>query len=361
VGVAPGLEYLHQRIGAAPWSIHVVKVDRRHAPFRLAATLAQDRIYGLASVTEQIEGIAEIQSNVVAAVNGDFFHIRPGPYQGDPIGLQIVEERLVSAPTGVSFWMDRNGRPHIGQVRAKFRARGPGGLNIAFGLNEQRADDTAVLYTPAIGESTRTTPGVEWVLEGAGDNPWLPLRLGQAGQGRISAVSTQGDTPLASDVVVLSIGPALAQELPSLEVGTSISLRLDTSPDLTGAVTALGGGPILLDNGASPEWKPPLPRHPRTALGWNDEWFFLVVVDGRQQQLSKGMNYPELSALMERLGCTYAMNLDGGGSSTLWLGGQVMNSPSDGRQRRVANALLVLSTEHAEESAEGGDGDVRGR
>jgi exopolysaccharide biosynthesis protein len=88
-----------------------------------------------------------------------------------------------------------------------------------------------------------------------------------------------------------------------------------------------------------------LPRHPRTALGWNDEHFFLVVVDGRQEALSVGMTYRELAALMRRLGCTHAMNLDGGGSSTLWLGGRIMNSPSDGRERPVANSLIVISDE----------------
>lgn len=69
----------------------------------------------------------------------------------------------------------------------------------------------------------------------------------------------------------------------------------------------------------------------------------MVVVDGRQEPLSVGMTYPELASLMKRLGCAYAMNLDGGGSSTLWLDGHIMNSPSDGRERRVANSLIVVS------------------
>jgi exopolysaccharide biosynthesis protein len=60
------------------------------------------------------------------------------------------------------------------------------------------------------------------------------------------------------------------------------------------------------------------------------------------------MNYAELTALMRRLGCTEAMNLDGGGSSTLWLGGDVMNSPSDGRERLVANSLIVVSRQEGE-------------
>lgn len=359
--MAPGIEYLHERIGAAPWSIHVVKVDRNRSQFQLTATLADDHIYGLASLTDQIEGLGGARGEAVAAVNGDFFHIRSGPYQGDPLGLQIVQGELVSSPRRASFWMDKSGHPHIGQVKATFRAKGPEDLDIAIGLNEKRADDAAVLYTPAIGESTRTTPGMEWVLARDGDHPWLPLRPGLSYRAKISAVNLQGDTPLESGMMVLSFGPERVQGLPSLAPGTSISLHLDMSPDLTGTATALGGGPILLENGKTPEWKPPLPRHPRTILGWNEQWFFLVVVDGRQKQLSIGMNYPELSALMKRLGCTHAMNLDGGGSSTLWLGGQVVNSPSGGRQRHVANGLIVLSTKPNEVPEGPGENDVESR
>jgi exopolysaccharide biosynthesis protein len=64
------------------------------------------------------------------------------------------------------------------------------------------------------------------------------------------------------------------------------------------------------------------------------------------------MHYPELAALLSRLGCTDAINLDGGGSSTLWLDGHIMNSPSDGRERRVANSLVVVSKEQDRKETE---------
>jgi len=112
--------------------------------------------------------------------------------------------------------------------------------------------------------------------------------------------------------------------------------------------TALGGGPILLEAGEPADWPPPQPRHPRTVLGWNDKQLVLAVVDGRQESLSVGMTYPELALLMSELGCTHAINLDGGGSSTLWLDGHIMNSPSDGRERRVANSLIVVLNDENE-------------
>jgi exopolysaccharide biosynthesis protein len=113
---------------------------------------------------------------------------------------------------------------------------------------------------------------------------------------------------------------------------------------LSGVKTAIAGGPALVEAGTIPGWKPPQPRHPRTALGWNDAHLFLVVVDGRQPALSVGMTMPELAELMQRLGCRDALNLDGGGSSTFWLDGKLVNSPSDGWERAVANGLVVVQT-----------------
>jgi exopolysaccharide biosynthesis protein len=85
-----------------------------------------------------------------------------------------------------------------------------------------------------------------------------------------------------------------------------------------------------------------LPRHPRTAVGWNKKYIFFVVVDGRQKELSMGMTYVELAHFFKNLGCTEAINLDGGGSTTFWLDGKIMNSPSDKHERSVANCLFIV-------------------
>ena len=83
--------------------------------------------------------------------------------------------------------------------------------------------------------------------------------------------------------------------------------------------------------------------HPRTAVGLRADgtWIF-VVVDGRQPGLSIGMNLKEVAELMQSLGCVDALNLDGGGSSTLCVLGKVVNSPSDAaRERPVSDAIIV--------------------
>ena len=86
-------------------------------------------------------------------------------------------------------------------------------------------------------------------------------------------------------------------------------------------------------------------RHPRSAVAWNDKYFYFIEVDGRQKGLSMGMTLEELSNYMLKMGCTDALNLDGGGSSTLWLKGKVMNSPCFGYLRNTATTFVLVRKE----------------
>jgi exopolysaccharide biosynthesis protein len=90
------------------------------------------------------------------------------------------------------------------------------------------------------------------------------------------------------------------------------------------------------------EFSSMLERHPRSAIGWNKTHFYMVQVDGRQPGLSIGMTLEELGGYMANLGCEQAMNLDGGGSATFWCKGSIRNSPCDGRERPIANALAIV-------------------
>lgn len=99
--------------------------------------------------------------------------------------------------------------------------------------------------------------------------------------------------------------------------------------------TILSSGPLLIyDNEMIEQEQTPfnLNRHPRTAVGvTRDNHLIAVVVDGRNAQ-SQGMNIQELSVLMKALGCVAALNLDGGGSSTMWIKNKgVVNHPSDNK------------------------------
>jgi exopolysaccharide biosynthesis protein len=132
-------------------------------------------------------------------------------------------------------------------------------------------------------------------------------------------------------------------QLPSIQAGTTVRIVTETRPDLTGVNVAIGGGPALVRDGKPMHWTGFFKfRHPRTALGWNKEHIFLVEVDGRQANISIGMTFPELATYMAKIGCEEAMNLDGGGSATLWAFGMVKNSPSEGEERPAPNALVLL-------------------
>jgi exopolysaccharide biosynthesis protein len=157
--------------------------------------------------------------------------------------------------------------------------------------------------------------------------------------------------------MVLSLGPRLVPKLSEAEPGDVLEIATTTMPDLAGVQAAIGGGPALIKDGKPFASKRPragtdnsfaerskYERHPRSAIGWSPTHVYLVVVDGRQPGLSKGMKLAELAAYFVSLGCTDAMNFDGGKSAQMWLNGETVNSPTQGEDT-VANSLLVVRTD----------------
>ena len=340
--IPPGVEYFHRRIGDGPLSVHWVKIDLSQSQFAFTSSLANKTIFDLESLSLQIRALDPELGKPLIAVNGDFFRIRTGPYRGDPLGLQIVRGEIVSSPKNTCFWISPKGQPCIAYIQPAFGATWPDGISVKFGLNQECLEDAAVLYTPTMGTSTRTKNAVELILEKTDDSKWLPLKPGQTFNARIVSVNPKANSSIEKDKLVLAIGFVLAEKINNIKPGTVLSLSLKTTPNLTGVHTAIGGGPVLIRDAKVQEFTGYQPRHPRTAIGFNDKHFFLLVVDGRQEKLSIGMTFAQLAKFMLELGCTQAMNLDGGGSSTFWLDGKIMNSPSDKRQRSIANGLILL-------------------
>jgi hypothetical protein len=118
------------------------------------------------------------------------------------------------------------------------------------------------------------------------------------------------------------------------------------------ASQVIGGFPLLLQGGSRigdlqvtdrPSFA--AERHPRTAVGFDadDDVLWVVVVDGRQPGYSVGMSLPELAGLFESLQVEDAVNLDGGGSTVMVVGGRAVSRPSDAEgERPVVNALGIL-------------------
>jgi len=148
------------------------------------------------------------------------------------------------------------------------------------------------------------------------------------------------------DGVVLSAVPATddATMIRSLSAGESMTL--DWSLGWPGIEDAIGGSNVLVSGGKlalGPCSGAICAHNPRTGIGLTaDGRIVLVVVDGRQNGAA-GMTLPQFAAFMLQLGVESAMNLDGGGSSTMVIKGGVANSPSDGFERSVTNAIVVRS------------------
>lgn len=350
----PGVSYRNERIAREPWSIHVVKIDRSREDLGFFAAHARNQVLGVSLISQQARAIPPEIGRAIAGVNGDFYERDNPTYAGDPRGLQILNGDLISGPSTVCVWFDAEGHPHLDEVKGDFQVTWPDGRKTPFSLNQQRRPNMAVLYTPTYGPSTRVRGGRELILEKSGDSPWLPLQAGQRHRARVREVRTDGDTRLDAGLMVLSLGPQLLAGVPEGSAGLVLEISTATTPDLKDVKTAIAGGPSLIKDGKAFSLKHPPPgtppsyserskyeRHPRSAVGWSPTHFYLVTVDGRQPGLSMGMKLAELAEYMAGLGCTDAMNLDGGKSAQMWMTGEIMNSPCQGEDT-VANALFVV-------------------
>jgi hypothetical protein len=345
----PGLAYCHDQNPRLPLAVHVVRIDRTQKDLELHTTLGGGNRIGLAVLSDQAESIRPPIGRAVAAINGDYFFVER-PFEGDPMNLQILRGgELVSGPgrDRAFFYLDAQSEPHLTNAVTAFSVVWPGGKTIPIGLNEYPETGQAVLYTSAAGYST-SVEGTDLILERKAQEPWLPLRIGQTLTAIVREVNKRGFSRIPSNGMVVSLSPRNLSQLPALTPGMELKISTATIPNLSGAILALGGGPSLVRGGkARPadEFSGFQRRDPRTAMGWNSRYYYFVQADGRQPRYSMGMTLTEVADYFVRLGCDYAINLDGGGSCTTWLDGRIVNSPSQrGMERPSANALVVVRT-----------------
>ena len=160
-------------------------------------------------------------------------------------------------------------------------------------------------------------------------------------RGAVAFLERRGQTLLLFDRVVADRGR-----------GTYTPSLGSAAADWQRARDAVAGAGLLMLNGRTfDDWAEEritagfdTARHPRTMIGDDGTSIWLVTVDGRQPWLSLGMSFTELQGLARRLGLRSALNLDGGGSTTMWVRGVIVNNPSDAAgPRAVSDAIVVRS------------------
>ena len=331
-----------------PLAVLVVRIDRAQQDLEFHTTLGGGGQIGTAVLSDQVQFIKPAMGQPVAAINGDYFY-QYRPFLGDPMNLQILRGgELVSGP-GVDrafLYLDAQSKPHLTNAVGAFSVTWPDGKTTPVGLNETpAAAGQAVLFTAAAGPTTRMA-GVDLVLERNGDQPWLPLRIGQTLSAKVREVNPKGFSKITPECLVLSLDPKRLSQFPSATPGMELKLSTATTPDLSGATLAIGGGPTRVRSGKAREAREfhgLQMRDPRSAIGWNEKYYYFVQADGRQPQYSMGMSLEELANYFVKLQCDYAMNLDGGGSCTTWVAGKIVNTPSQGgHERPSANALVLV-------------------
>ena len=348
--IAPGVMYYHEYRSAGPWHIHVLQIDLNNSSISLEAALAKNSLFGREKTSEISAGKSQTDHYVAGAINADFFE-----WNGNPVGAQIINGLLINEPIDRSvFGMTRDRQPIIGifDWSGEFNIINTSTYEIK-GINQRRNSHEWFLFNSFFTDDTLSlTEGTFLKARLVSDkfcmNEPMEFRL----------LSNKYFTQLIVDPSRISkneiilIGPYDTNTDPDPDKNFQVQLNL--TPVVDKMDMLVGGLPrIIRDGEVSIEWENEniresfsSNRHPRTAVGFtkNEAVVMFFVVDGRQPGYSMGMSLPELAKYMREWGIYQGVNLDGGGSSTMIVKGEIANKPSDpSGERPVANALMVIN------------------
>jgi len=304
--------------------------------------------------TEKTSSIAT-RHGAVAAINAGFFRLDSSNWAGDTAGILKIDGLVISEPTlnrAAVFIDNREDQTYV--VFEHLSTRDWYELKKRIltvdGCNRERKDNELIEYRPPFHPTTLTEPGgIEvGVIEG---------RVVEIRQGL-------GSSPIPAKGFVLSASGTRRDELKGwitkgwIKIGMKVTgfTAVDTG-EVTlnrsvpfGSEDITNGVPQLIKNGKIDiTWEQEKAsksfvetRHPRTAVAkLKDGKFLMLTVDGRSES-SGGLSLYDLADYLLSLGAVEAMNLDGGGSTTMFLDGKVVNTPSDKEgERKVGDAILV--------------------
>lgn len=281
----------------------------------------------------------------VAAVNADFFDINE---TGAPQGPGIADGEFAHSPAAGANQAVGFGPGNAGRVLKLYF---DGTVTLPAGPRALDAYNAANVPAGGIGAYTAGWGEVDRALT---VDRATPVAEAAVRDGRVVSVADRpGTGAIAGDTTVLVGREAGAEALRALRPGDPVTLEYRPRTD-SGSVprTAVGGRELLVVDGVAQnhDGEGNNTAAPRTAVGFSRDGSTMqvITVDGRQAD-SAGVTLTELGLMMRRAGAHSALNLDGGGSSTLVARApgsdalRVENSPSDGIERTVPNGLALTA------------------
>ena len=377
--VGDGIEYQSYTI-SGPNNLFVTRLLRSNTNVIIDCTLANGNVDSTQTVPNQYDTYNDAvyfdgndwgpRYDMVAAVNGDLF-LSGGAARGMRVsnGWYSSQINTDADMYGMFGWTsDRNvimsGFPNAVQTMSVTFNNTTATLAID-GINRAPASTELCLFNPTVGLTTGTDNTVSEVLV----QLTTPNLINQSGiNGYIKGIYTNsGSTTMPFDCIVLSAKGAKATSMiANAAVGEKVTIKTTISSYLTDGTTGVGnnwrntiaginGARKVLENSNIIDYSSTSTlmsdRHPRTAVAYNDNYVFFVVCDGRNPGVSIGMTGVELATFCKNtLGATNALSLDGGGSSTMVVNGNVKNIPSDGSPRAVADALVMANVKAKQQS-----------
>lgn len=325
-----------------PWTINVLEVDLTNPFLDIETANAHNVLSGGGERTSSMADRHDApEHRVVGGVNGDFYTGGARPVNIQVLDGEILQDALSGRPA-LGFDLEDHPMMEFASLEAGLFL--PDTAVVIHDVNAARNTNELVLYNQFRGATTGTNEfGTEVLVRPL--DPWLAndtLRLVVSAKtvGVGSMVIPDGEAVLSGH------GSAATVLTEQVEEGDTLKAYLGVQPGLAHLKEMIGGGPFLVRNGESDVGPrgDGVDRHPRTAAGFSADStkLYLITIDGRQAS-SAGITLPELAYFMTEIGVHTGMNLDGGGSTTMLVREEVVNSPSDGSERPVGNALLVIS------------------
>lgn len=312
-----------------PVRINVVEVDMRLAKdLELTPALSSNQTL---KSRRSISAIAK-NNNAVVALNGTYFK----PQTGVPLGTLMIHKKMYTGPVydRVAMGIFDNGQNaskfDIARVQLNASVKGSGHTIIVDNINQPRMLSTYVLaYTPDWGKTSPYAPkyGMNLLVEN-----------------NVITKASANPIEIPENGYVIS-GPKSVLN-PLLEKKDA-KLTVNTMPEWKNVKHIISGGPYLVKDDevfvdmTAQKLGAIGGRNPRSAIGYTaDNNLILVAVDGREGS-SIGMTLMELAQFMKQIGCTNAMNLDGGGSTVMYVKGQIVNNPHQKGGIPLSNAIIL--------------------